>query len=138
MKPTRLVGAKKLQFLRFLISGSINTVSTYALYLIFLGITTYKISYAISYISGIALSFALNKRFVFRSDRGMKSLILFPFIYVAQYLVGLFILWAWVDVAGLSKLTGPIAVVCVTIPITFFLSRAVFLKESGKKIVNGN
>jgi putative flippase GtrA len=133
MNRLRNVHARIPAFLRFLISGGINTAFTYAIYLILLHFINYQISYAISYVVGIATSFVLSKYFVFRSDRGAKSAILFPFVYLIQYLIGVFVLWVWVDLASLSKAAGPAIVVCVTIPVTFLLSRAIFTTTTSKK-----
>ena len=130
MKANHLFRAKAPSFLKFLVSGGVNTALTYVIYLILLRFINYQTSYAISYIIGIAMSFILNRYFVFQSDRGIRSAILFPFVYLTQYLLGVFILWIWVDVAGLSKAAGPAIVVCVTIPVTFFLSRAVFTNKN--------
>lgn len=117
-------------FARFLLSGAFNTAATYLLYLLLLRFLTYRLSYSLSFVAGIALAYILNLRFVFRVQGGWKSLFLFPLVYLAQYLAGLVVVSLWVEVLGLTAQLAPIAAIVVTIPLTFALSRLVF---GGKK-----
>lgn len=111
---------------RFLLSGGLNTVFTYGIYLLLLQIVNYKAAYSTAYIAGIILAFMMNRSFVFRAHRGWKSAVLFPFVYLAQYLVGLLVAIGWVEKLGLPPEGAPLAAIVVTIPVTFVLSRAVF------------
>ena len=120
------------RFLRFLISGGINTVATYAVYLALLRAVDYRISYTIAYVVGILLSYALNWLFVFRTHRGLSSAMLFPFVYLAQYAVSLATVWIWVDRFGLPKSLAPLIAIMITIPLTYFLSKGFFVQ--GKTI----
>jgi len=118
---------KNNSFFRFILSGGINTAFTYAIYLISLRFLNYKISYSIAYISGVILSFILNRFFVFATHKGIKSIILYPFVYVFQYFFGLFIVWLWVSELKLAPEIAPIVSIILTIPLTFILSRFVFV-----------
>lgn len=113
-------------FLRFLISGGVNTVATYTVYLLLIQVIGYKVGYTIAYVFGIALAFVINRIFVFRTHQGWRSMLLFPLVYLAQYLVSLLILWLWVEQFHQTKELGPIIAVLVTVPLTFVLSRFVF------------
>lgn len=121
------------RFLRFIVSGGVNTAITYGIYLVLLQIITYQISYSIAYVSGIAVSYALNRSFVFRNHHGLRSILLFPLVYVAQYALGMLLLWLWVEMAGLSDKVAPLIVVAVTLPLTYVLSRFVFMGSVLKK-----
>lgn len=120
----------KSSFLRFLISGGVNTGATYAVYLGMLQITEYKTAYTIAYIFGVVLAFSINLLFVFQTHRGWRSVVLFPFVYVVQYLTSLGLIWLWVERLRLPKELAPLIAIVVTIPLTFLLSRLVF---GGKK-----
>jgi Na+/H+ antiporter NhaA len=69
---------------------------------------------------------------VFSSHRGLRSAVLLPFVYLAQYLVSLLVLWLWIDKLGLHAGLGPLVSVAITIPITYLLSRELF-SESRRK-----
>lgn len=101
-------------------------MATYLLYLALLQIVSYQISYTISYVIGVVFSYLLSRHFVFRTHQGGKTILLFPLVYVAQYAVGLLLLWLWADVAGLPTQFGPLAVIIVTVPMTYVLSRIFF------------
>lgn len=117
------------RFLRFLLSGGINTGATYAIYLALLHTFDYKAAYTIAYVTGILLSYALNRTFVFRSHRGWSSALLFPLVYVAQYLAGLATVWVWVSMLHFAQSLAPLIAILATIPITYILSRSVFTKQ---------
>lgn len=121
----------QLRFARFLLSGVANTVVTYAIYMFLLLKFSYQISYAVSYMIGILFAFFMNSQFVFKTHQGIRSLLRFPLIYLAQYLGGVVILWVWVEVLGLNQVAAPLVVVIVMLPITYILTRYVFL--SGKR-----
>lgn len=123
----------RTRFSRFVISGGVNTAITFGLYLALLNFLPYQISYTICYITGIAISYTLNRSFVFKNHRGIRSLLLFPMVYVAQYALGLFLIWLWVEEAGLSDKIAPLVVVAVTIPVTYVLTRLVFVGDALSK-----
>ncbi|WP_434989310.1 GtrA family protein [Xanthomonas melonis] len=117
---------RKSSFVRFLISGGINTVATYATYLALLQATSYKVAYTAAYVFGIVIAFFVNRLFVFQTHRGWRSLLLFPFVYLTQYVVSLAVVFAWVEHFGFSATLAPLMAILVTVPLTFLLSRFVF------------
>ncbi|MEQ7868032.1 GtrA family protein [Xanthomonas arboricola] len=121
---------RKSSFVRFLISGGINTVATYAAYLALLQATSYKVAYTVAYLIGIVISFCINRLFVFQTHRGWRSLVMFPFVYLAQYLVSLTVVFLWVEYLELPSTLAPLMAIIATIPMTFALSRFVFGKSA--------
>ena len=91
----------------------------------------YPIAYTIFYIVGVFISYYLNARFVFREKRRLSKALQFPIVYLAQYLIGLGLLYLLIEVAHLSKFLAPIIIVLVTVPCTYVLSRCV-IKGSSK------
>lgn len=113
------------QALRFLLAGGINTLATLGLYWLLLPAIGYGPAYTVSFVAGIAISYLLNVRFVFRVAASPRSAVLFPGVYAVQYCVGLAVLWLWSSVLGLSPAYGVIASIAVTVPLTFILARLV-------------
>lgn len=128
MQVFKTAAAKILQMdiARFLVSGGFNTVVTYGLYLLLLNVVSYTTSYTIAYVAGIVLAYGLNRYFVFKSHQGIKSVALFPLVYLAQYLTSLLILWVWVEKLGWDSRIAPLIAIAITVPMTFVLSRYVF------------
>lgn len=124
----------QLSFLRFLMSGGVNTAVTYLVYLLLLQIFSYTVAYSIAYGFGILLAFILNRYFVFQTHRSAKAAILFPFIYLIQYLTSLIIIWLWVEKLDLDAMLAPLASIIVTIPITFTLSKLLFSPKKVERI----
>jgi putative flippase GtrA len=113
-------------FGRFLLAGVFNTAVTYGLYLVLLWFLSYRVSYTISYVAGIALAYELNRGFVFRARRSAASLAATPLIYLLNYLIGLGIVSLTVGGFGLDARVGPLIAIVCTIPVTFVLTRWVF------------
>lgn len=126
-----LMELSKNSFVRFIFSGGANTAFTYLVYLSLLCFFDYKVSFTISYISGIAFAYFANRFFVFNSDKGVSSVILLPVVYLIQYVMGLLIVAFWVDVLSLSAKLAPIASTVLLIPVTYVMMRFVF-KRTGR------
>jgi putative flippase GtrA len=111
---------------RFVVAGTVNTVVTYVLYLALLTLTDYRIAFMSSFVAGIAISYALNARFVFRRPARWSTFLRFPLVYLAQYVVGLMLLALFVEKFGVAEWLAPLAVLAITIPATYLLMRMIF------------
>ncbi|EFH9192606.1 GtrA family protein [Escherichia coli] len=120
----------KKPFFKFIISGGLNTATTYIVYILLLMFVNYKISYTISYITGIIFSYYLNKNFVFKAKNSIKSFLIYPLVYLFQYLLGFLLTWVWVEILKANPIHAPIIVVLLSMPVTFLLSRIIFTKLS--------
>lgn len=118
----------EIKFFRFLLTGGLNTGLTYVLYLILLSFLPYVWSYSISYVCGIVLAFTMSRFFVFKEDQGVKSVLLFPLIYVVQYAVGILVVWFWVKKLLLPEYLAPLAAIALSLPLTYVLTKLVFIK----------
>jgi len=116
------------QFSRFLISGGVNTILTYLIYVGLVLILAYPIAYTITTILGIFISYVLNARFVFRRRLTLAGALQYPVVYVVQYFLGLFLLYVLVEEARVSKFYAPLFIVVATVPITYLLSRFVIAR----------
>ncbi|MFY9822080.1 MAG: GtrA family protein [Thermoanaerobaculia bacterium] len=117
------------QVLRFVAAGAANSGLTWLLYLLLLRGMSYRWAYSLSYVAGILLSFLLNSRFVFRVPLRWRNLVRYPAVYVLQYLLGYTVIYVAVGLAGLDSRLGPAAVLAVTVPVGFLLSRRVLSPE---------
>lgn len=113
------------EFLKFLISGGINTLATYLMYLFLLLFYNYSLSYSVSYVAGIFLSYYLNSVFVFKEKISFRKFLKFPLVYLVQYLVNMIMLYILVEYAQLNVQIVPLVAMVVTIPITFLLSKMI-------------
>lgn len=119
----------EIKFFRFLLTGGLNTGLTYILYLVLLSFLPYMWSYSISYICGIVLAFVLSRFFVFKEHQGLKSALLFPLVYVAQYALGVVVVWLWVKKLQLPEYLAPLAAIALSLPMTYVLTKLVFVKR---------
>ena len=112
--------------LRFLIAGGFNTAVTYLLYLALLRVMSYQISYALSFMTGIGISYVLARTFVFKTHQGLRSALMLVFTYLIQYLVGAAVVWTWVDLLAQHAMLAPAIATGVTLPLTYLLSKLAF------------
>ena len=113
-------------FLKFLLSGGVNTLITYIIYLVLLNYLPYGFSYSISFGVGIIIAYSLNRFFVFHTKGNANTVLLFPLVYVIQYLVGFMLVFLWVEMFNWHVFFAPLAATLVTIPLTYILTRWVF------------
>ncbi|PZR43059.1 GtrA family protein [Paraburkholderia fungorum] len=128
-----LISRAAPQVLRFLSAGGVNTAVTYLIYLGLIRITNYNVAYAVCYVAGIVLSYWLNLKYVFKTSGSLAKFILYPLVYLVQFLLGLLILNIFVRVLHLPKEYGPIAVVILTLPVTYLLSKVVLERVGADK-----
>lgn len=115
------------QGIYFAFSGGLNTLATYLLYLLLLYFLHYQIAYASSFIAGILLSYALSTRFVFRTNHSWLKFALFPLVYLISYVAGAAVLALSVSRLGIDQRIAPLVSACVTLPLSFVLSRLVLV-----------
>lgn len=108
---------------RFLIAGAVQNIASYAAYLLLLLVTDYRIAYTTSYALGLLLSFVLNSRYVFQVPLRWRRLAPYPLVYLAQYVVGLALIWATVGLLGWPEAIAPAIVMFCTMPLTYFVTR---------------
>lgn len=113
-------------WLRFLLSGGLNTALTYTVYLLLLPLLSYTLAYSAAFALGLVWAYLLNRHFVFRQHRGLLSVLSVPLIYLVQYGLGLGLLWLWIDWAGFDPRLGPLFVAAASVPVSYWLSKKAF------------
>lgn len=113
----------KSELFKFIFFGGVNTVLSYAIYLIFQLFLIYPVAFSLAYIIGIFMSYYLNSRFVFKREVSLTKALRYPIVYLVQYLLSISLLCILIEIFSLNKLIAPALVILITIPATFFLSR---------------
>lgn len=112
--------------LRFLASGAVNTLVTWAVYAALLLVLPYRLSYTIAYALGIAIAYLLYRYYVFNRSGGRLGPLWVAAIYLLQYLLGLALVSFWVQVLAAPVVLAPLFAVAVSLPLTYLLNRWVF------------
>ncbi|MCP3982079.1 MAG: GtrA family protein [bacterium] len=124
------------EIVRFVIVGGVNTGLTQLLYMGLLFVMSYTASYTVSYVAGIFLSYWLNSRYVFRQPLQWSKALQFPLVYLAQYVLGVALLYVMIEWLGVHEMIAPLPVVALIVPVTFLMSRYI-IKRPGKTPVGG-
>ncbi|HEY9035138.1 MAG TPA: GtrA family protein [Pseudomonadales bacterium] len=120
------------KFFRFLISGGVSTVISYAVYLVANHWLPYGWAWTLAYGAGIIYGYIVQSIWVYKRPMSVKSFFAFPLVYVVQYLVTLALLSVLIGGLGWSEIYSPLLVVVSTIPLTYALSRFVIEKGSSR------
>lgn len=140
---------QKHEFLRFLVTGTINTGASWVVYLVVrhllvalqvppitlttnLAIGTDKLAFTVAYVFGVVFTYYLNSRWVFRVQMSWRSFLQFPSVYVVQYSVGIVLMHLLVDRLAFPVDFAPLAVIVLTMPVTFVLSRFVLKRHPAR------
>ena len=119
------------EFFKFIFFGGINTVLSYAIYVVLLLFLIYPVAYSLAYFLGIFISYYLNSRFVFKRDVRLVKAFQYPLVYLVQYLLGVSLLSVLIEIFSLNKFIAPALVIMITIPVTFSLSRFIIKGRLG-------
>jgi len=120
------------QGVRFLASGALNTLVTYALYCVLVAFLAPQAAYALVFVLGIGLAYVLNARFVFGARMRAASATLYPLVYIVQYGASALLIALFTG-AGLGpRLALAIALVVVT-PLSFVGNRLLLTRQDGAR-----
>lgn len=137
------------EFLRFLVTGSINTAACWAVYLVFNLFLPYAAAYTIAYGFGMCFTYYMNTRWVFKVPMKWGTFMQFPVIFLIRYYLDLSVLFLLVNSmpvpAGLNPFLnkllnpetyGPLLTILLTMPVGFLMSRLVLKKRQQKRSIS--
>ena len=110
---------------RFIVGGAINTVLSLAVYYVLQLFLPYQVAFAIAWVFGVIVSYYINLIYVFKEQRTRAKAVAFPLVYLVHYVASALLLAALVEWVGVPKEIAPLAVIPLTIPLTFALTRFV-------------
>jgi putative flippase GtrA len=112
--------------MRFLLAGTINTAASYAIYLLLLRTTDYRLAYSVAFVAGLAGGYWANARFVFGVAPAVASLAGYLACYVATYAASIAVLWLAVEQVGVTRPLAMLAALAVAVPLSYVLLRVNF------------
>lgn len=118
------------EFGRYVFFGGLNTILTYVIYLGCLYFMAYRMAYTVSFVCGIFISYCFNAQFVFKKELRITKALHFALVYLAQYFVGLGLLFILVEVVHVSKWFAPILLIFLIVPANFWLNRRLLMAGS--------
>ena len=120
----------ELNFYKYLITGFINTNITYFIYISLLQLISIFYAYSTAYIIGIFMGLFLNSKFVFEIKINIGTTITYAILNLFSYFFSGILLWLFVEKFYYSKMLAPLLVLCVSIPINFFLTKLIFHEKT--------
>lgn len=118
------MGSGKVQFVGFVMAGGMATLANYGLFLILLRLElNYLLAAALGYLSGIVISFTINRLVVYRSKKPLSPELARYFVaYLAALVAQLSALQVLVLV-GLTPEFGNAVAVAGVVVLNFFVVR---------------
>lgn len=120
----------KKSWFYFLLGGIINTFFTYIIYYVLQLAMNYQLAYAIAYVVGIIFSYWLNTVMVFKETLAWRKFFKYPLVYVVQYSLSALLMWLLVTYFNLKESIAPLAILVITIPITYCLSKLIIVTKT--------
>lgn len=121
------------QFSRFLLVGGINTALGYAVIFggMYLGGLAPEISNAIGYMTGLLVSYFLNRNFTFRSARRQSTeFARFVFVFLVAYAANLMVLLILVRGAGVHAALSQVISGVIYVGVAYLLNKNYVFKSS--------
>lgn len=116
----------KRHALRYLAAGAVNTVFSYAVYLVLLRVTGYRLAYVLAFAAGIALSWLLMRYAVFRQPGRRFSGGWVALSHLGQLGLGLLLVELWVRALGGAVAWAPLFAIAICVPLMFLVQRWIF------------
>ncbi|WP_153446224.1 GtrA family protein [Vibrio algicola] len=124
---SNLVTSDFQQKLRFAIVGGLNTVTAYLAFMAFYEMSgRYLVSSVLSYFVGMIVSYALNRTFVFKSEKKGGQFIPFCVVNLTSLACSTGSLYLLVHFGHLHVYIGQALAVCVSMGINYFGYKKVF------------
>lgn len=128
LKKFDFIKGKVREYIKFNIVGMSNFAVSQLIYitLYLLFKINYIVSYTITTVFSVCISYFLNSKFTFKQEKySLSKFLLTILIYICEYLINMTAILFLVNIIGLNKIIAPIiAPVFSTIPV-FFLMRFV-------------
>lgn len=124
------------KFLKFGITGVMNTVVDFAVYTVLVSLTGMGlyVPQVISYCCGMLNSYIVNRKWTFDTQNGFFSLELVKFIVLnlAMMLLGMGIIYLCVEQMGFHKLAGKLVSTVLVMAINFVVSNLWVFRNKNK------
>lgn len=108
---------------RFLVVGGLNTVLTYAVYLLGLLFVDYRVSYIIAFIVGLVFTTVMNIHHTFSSRLTLARSAIYGSYYFLYSGANILLLQYLVDGLGVDEKWAPLIMLFIMIPIHYILSK---------------
>lgn len=121
------------QFINFSIVGVINMILSYVLYSFCIYMELHhQIANQISFWISVLNGYLLNKYWVFQrgdSGRGRTESIKYFAVYGFNFVLGIFLLYLYVDVLNINKYLAPVISIPITVPMNYLLNKKWVFKK---------
>ena len=122
---------KDSSFFCFALVGAINTGFSFIIYILLLRLDLYYIiASVLAYIAGIAVSYLLNTKFVFKEEKTIKNLSKFVSVYLTALVINTGLLYALVNLIGFNPVLGQIGVTCLVLFYNYVLQKLWTFKKA--------
>ncbi len=120
-------------FIRFILTGGLNTFNYYLMYLILFDIIgfEYLVAHITAFLYSAFVSFFFTTMYTFGERPTLKRFILFPITFLPNLIISTFGTLALVNSGLVSETFASLIAMCLAIPITFLIAKLVLTnKES--------
>jgi putative flippase GtrA len=121
------IDQKYLEVIRFIITGVVSTLTTYAVYWVLLPFLNHSIAFLVGYIVAVIVNYIMTTSFTFKVKATKKNGLGFIMTNIINFILSEAFLNLFIYI-GVSKQWAPIPMYAICIPINFLIVRYVMKK----------
>ncbi len=121
-------------FIRFILTGGLNTFNYYLMYLILFDVFDFKylVAHITAFLYSAFVSFFFTTMYTFGERPTLKRFILFPITFLPNLIISTFGTLALVSSGLVSETFASLIAMCLAIPITFLVAKLVLTTKESK------
>lgn len=117
-------------FFKFVLVGVFNTINYYIAYVMILKIAPYLLAHILAFIYSALVSYFLTTYYTFNKKPSLKTFIAFPLTFLPNLLLSSFGTMLFVEMKVFTKDVASLVMMILIIPITFIISKFIFVKKN--------
>lgn len=114
--------------IKFCIVGVVNTLTSYAVYLLLLPIMPYLAAHISGWIVGVIISYLLNARYTYGVQRSWKTFALYPLSSLPNIILSSIGVVVMIELLHWSKILSPLIATLLAVPFAYAIARVIMVR----------
>ena len=118
-----------IESFRFILTGILNTIATYSIYLILNYFDIYYLlSYFFAFLTALIITTFLNIRFTFLNEFSFKKILIYGLYYTCYWFLSSFLIAFQVEFLNINETYAPLLTLLILIIPHFLISKKIITK----------
>ena len=122
----KLLNDKKFKL--FIFVGILNTLNFHFMHIILMNFFEIGMAHSIAYYYSVLSSYILTTKIIYNEDFSLNTFFLFPLTKIPEFLLSLYGMLLIVQYTSIQESYASLITMLVAVPISYSISRIIFLK----------